>query len=233
MSNPWAFTLVLENSSVITEKVVATTFEVVNEAGFFLPTPISGISVDGKDPLAFDDAAMALAAMCSEGGLLTFWKNAGAVCPSDICVTFDPRSKEIRVGVTYSLEKERNGDAQVAADLHTIFVCLCRRLAPLHGYATDDWGWELCFPGDDCMRDWEAFRAAVRRKEPPPVLFWTNYFDTEYFSRVDQRVFSDICHRQERLEHGVLVYLADDIWKATFGFLEPSGRYSGGIRPRQ
>ena len=225
MSNCWSYDLLFGNLNPITDKMVAETIEVVNESGYFFSTPINGMSVNGENSLEFCDAAVAGATMCKDGGLLTLWKDCEKDHLSDICVTFHPESREISVGLSCSLQEERPGDAQIAADLHNIFVTLCRRLDPLYGYSTDEWGLEMCFSGKDGIQKMNAFKAAVQQMEPPPVLFWVNYFNSRYLSRIDGRALSSMRHRRQHLEHGDIVYLAENIWNVAFGFLGPDGLY--------
>ena len=76
----------------------------------------------------------------------------------------------------------------------------------MHGYGSDEWSWEALFPTwPELDHALALFDEAVASREPPPVIFATSYFASDYFARAESAL-TDLEARVVRVAGGVLVH---------------------------
>lgn len=254
MSNSWSYTLVFRETDFISEGMFSTIVDTLNSFGYSIWTPnpkpvtelspdgpdiwdalyaasfgpprITGMNQDGLNQLEFRDLATTQATLCAQGGLVDLWKDFGNEWYEDIHITFQPKSGEISLGVSYELRETREEDVRKASDLKGIFIALCQRLEPFYGYSADEYRLETILDGKDFAEEWASFKTTTRNMKQPPILFWLNYFSSLYLRQIGQHTFRAIPYRKENLEHGVLIYLAEHPWDAKMATLEGSGSYT-------
>jgi hypothetical protein len=254
MSNSWTYTLAFRETDLISEDMFSTIVDTLNSFAYSIWTPspkpvtevspdgpdvwdalyaasfgsprITGMNQDGLSQFEFRDLATAQETLCAQGGLLNLWKDFGSEWYEDIHITFRPKSGEISFGVSYDLWETRDEDLQKASDLKGIFITLCQRLEPFYGYSANEYRLETILNGKDFAEEWASFKTTTQDMKQPPILFWLNYFSSQYFRQIGEHTFKAIPHRKENLEQGVLIYLAEYPWDAKMATLKDSGSYT-------
>lgn len=239
MPNTWHYGLVFKEQN-ISEEMFAAIIQIVNSFGysvwtpktfceiepnsqdvsdalyaasFFGPQRIIGICHDGMDELEFKDFETAKDTLLTKGGLITLWNEPENDWYPDIDIVFNPTG-ELSLGVTYDLGKYDQDDVQRARDLKGLFVALCKRLEPVYGYSRDEWRLEAAFSEKDLVKEWERFERAIRNLDPPPILFWLNYFSSSYLDRIGDLSLESVPHNREDVPGGAFIYLAEHPWEA-------------------
>jgi hypothetical protein len=229
MSNTWSYSVILDSENPLSDRVLAAATQTLSALDYSFWNPvvhkITGMSGDGLHELEFDDWDAARAYLVVHGGSITFWRAQDESNCSDLGLTFAPHDREISLSVVHDLRKERQDDVQVAADLQTLFAALCQRLNPVYGYSTDEYKLESVFSDTEIQAVTNDLRRAVRMLDPPPALFWLNYFGQKYFDRIPGSSFQDLSFRKQVASQGVFVFLCEYPWDVKVARLQSSGKY--------
>jgi hypothetical protein len=234
MANTWSYDLTLGSKIPLSEKAFSIILDTADSFGYSVWAPgpkptespaILVMSHDGMDELEFHDIAAAQETLCGQGGLLTIWRALGSDQHLDIWITFEPGFGEISLSVGHGLHEDHEEDVQKARDLTGMFKTLCQRLEPIYGYSTDELTLEFDLGAEHFLKKWADFRTAVWQLKPPPILFWLNYFSSDYLHAIGERRLAAVPHRREKLEHGMFIYLAEDLWNSHSATLGCSGMY--------
>lgn len=231
MSNTWNYSLILGNESRVSGETLVVIVQALSQMGYSVWNlgfrKITGMSADGLYDLSFDDWEAAQSYLCSYGGMITIWKALESSDFRAIHLIIAP-DREVGLFINGDLRKNREEDAQMAADLESLFVALCSRLDPVYGYSTDEYRLETLFPGAEVLRVWADLQQAPATLTPPPILFWLNYFSQVYLEHITEQRFVDLSLRKEATCRGVYIRLAQHPWDAQIAVLEKDGRYRPG-----
>jgi hypothetical protein len=218
MGNTWTYDLIFDETTHFTPELFRQVLDVAAEQSYRLRYPTYVVDLDNVDDLEFYDAQTLSAYMCSHGGLFTVWREE-----EDIHIRFYPSERYIALGILYNLRRDR--DEQISLDLENLFLAFCQRFQPSCGYCHDEWNLEAIFPSD-LIENWGKFKSNVLNQEPPLLLFWINYFETQYFFNIGEWRFEELQpYKLVRTEHGVFMYLASSPWDIQHAILREDGKY--------
>jgi hypothetical protein len=177
---------------------------------------IRGISYNGADELKFGNVQAAQTHLFLEGGLITFARNCES-CEDAPYLSFDihfePNSSELYLTSTSLLNKSNWGNVELAVDLRRAWNVLSHRLKPLYGYASSARTLDDALADSEIDTAWGVFQKHIIDFTPPPILFWANYFDWDYYDHMDKSIFSEIPHRKFVMpEEYACIYLAEFPW---------------------
>lgn len=151
---------------------------------------------------------------------LVLWKTYTAVQPSDADVDImlghdlpreDSPFHTIGIIIDHVHFRQTEIDrAAVAGDMHKIFVDLCKTLAPVYGYATDENGIEQFWTQVQRLGE------SVARREKPSVLFWLNYFAAAYADQIGRNALERLPGRLASLDAGISLSLWEHPWDVDY-----------------
>jgi hypothetical protein len=220
MGNTWNYEIVLQKSRGIASSLFEQIFRVTQAIGYKLLFPTSVIALNGLDALEFHDVETLANHLGSEGGNFPIWNEAG----QDILLAFLPQKGVFSFGVQYNLLADRHD--KIAHDLEQLFFAFCIELKPRYGYSHDEWNLEVAFRGQEILTVWTQFENGVAKARIPPILFWLNYFEQEYFTRIGKEAFEKLqSFKFTQVQDGVFIQLASHPWAAKYATLE-NGKYS-------
>lgn len=221
--------MILGNDRSLSRHSLSTIVNLLNARRYSAWNPafksIVGISVDGKHELDFAEWTRAEAYLIARGGSIQLWKTESGSCCREIGLGYTPAVREISLFVTHDLRQDRETDVQLVAELWSVFADLCRQLEPVYGYSTDEYRLERALAGAPIGEMMDDLRIAVSRRAPPPLLFWLNYFCSDYFDQLPRLVLPDSNLVESRACRGVNVLLGTHPWKGQVARLQPSGKY--------
>lgn len=220
MGNTWNYQIVLQEQQFITPELFERILSLASSIDYNLRFPVYVTGTGEPDFLQFFDIETFTTYMCSQGGCFTVWdKN-----DDDMLFTIRPSESEFSFGVQYNLREGRNEDN--AHDLELFFSIVCNDLQPRFAYSHDEWGWEFAFRGDEFFTVWENFHQSIAKGDPPLVLCWLNYFEKDYFERIDKASLEAVeFYKLTETEHGMFVQLSEHPWNAVNMLLE-NGKYA-------
>jgi hypothetical protein len=221
----WDYTVVLREPIEDRESVAERVLGMGASTGYTLADTPWVLDMEGEEH-SFTTRDGVLHFLATHGGLVTPWRERG----HDIYVSFDWEGRSISLGVLDPPSPDKSGPddpgrGRSIGSLEAMFTTLCKALKPAYGYSSDEWMPERALGARGFLAKWNGFEQAVRDGRAPPLLFWLNYFPTDYFERVGETRLATIAHRIVPLgEDGVLVYLSDHPWDGRMALLDEDGR---------
>ncbi len=179
------------------------------------------MQADGMDEIDHSDFEGAVQYLAEFGGSLAL--RYGEEIGVFLLVELERRS--ISIGMVFDLWHGR--DDQLSASLEQLFKLLCVKLRPVIGFVTDEETLGAAIPGRQLLPLWQRIQYDLDRLQSPTVLFWLTYLSNEYLLHIDAESFRHLLVRpMERLDHGMLLYLADAPWNERRAMLQDDGRYA-------
>lgn len=219
MGNTWNYQIVLQERQYVTPELFTRILNLATNIGYHLRFPTYVMLPDGYGMVEIYDADSVMSYMCSQGGNFTIWDKDD----DDMLLSFDPSETEFSFGVQYDLHENRN--KRNAQDLELFFRTVCQDLQPRFAYSHDEWNWEFAFRGDKFFRV-ENFHQSIAKGDPPLVLSWLNYFEKDYFARINKASLEAVSfYKLTATEYGIFAQLSDHPWNAVNMILE-NGTYT-------
>jgi hypothetical protein len=172
-----------QKDRLLTTDMIENVFDVAGAYSYSLLNLYSGkiyvsdlSTLEDREFPTVNEAARYLA---QDGGITLIWNDE-----EGIEIIFVPRNEYglARLSMGFSagrLRDESPDRLNLVMDVRQIFVGIADRLNPYYGYATDEYGFEELII-EDVISFIESINRAVLEQNPPPVLFWLNYFSNQY-----------------------------------------------------
>jgi hypothetical protein len=225
MSNTWDFTVVLPCADVNSTEGIWKLLRLVQIHGFTAVNPLTnvvkGFTRTGEAETVFYDLGSAVTYLSQSGGSLQLWKGTIDILlsvgqleeglhptsnnqPDDYMPNYCVCSLLVD-GTHFRYDLDPTESMLISSDLQDLFKELCTLTGAHYGYSTDEYALE---------QFWEDLQIYqnIRYLDPPTVLFWLQYFSSEYAEHMDLTRVSDLGGVIRQLENGVLVQFFDHPW---------------------
>jgi hypothetical protein len=178
------------------------------------------VEADWFSERRYQNLSDAVAYVCASGGLLTVWNG-----DRDYHFAVDPNGRSLRISILHELREDRPEDAITSTILSDLFSIACERLRPIHAYAIDELLLEAA-SGSDLQRIVADLAAVPSAGRPPPMLFWLNFFESEYFAECVASALPSRGCDVTRSTNGAAVRLGRWPWNTGIAVLGPGNRYA-------